>query len=228
MGAAALGLSSCETYEFPPRLHGVGTENCPACEVFVLEESRFPLGGVASLSSRFAFEDSLGALREIRVFVTTPSGRVVEELVDEEDMVSTDADGDAAGGANGEADADGEPDTDGESDTEGNPEPEPEPGDTATMRPGFTCEFEGGGTMTAAATCFLSSPRDTSGESVSEVLHGVERGTLSVDFGVELTEVGEWTVEVEAERTGGTRSNRLSTTFVVVEDIGDDDDGEDD
>lgn len=178
LGVALLGLGGCETYDFPPRLRGVGTDNCPACEVFVFEESRLPLGGVTTMSSKFAFEDQRGALTELRVFVTRPSGSVVEETYD---------------------------------------------GDKT--RPGFTCEFRADSLATPAATCDLLFDRESSIGSVADLLDGIEQGTLSVNFGVELTEVGEWTVEVEAEGFDGTLSNRLSRTFDVVEDIGDGDSG---
>lgn len=177
-GLAVVGLSGCETYEFPPRLRGVGTDNCPACEVFLVEESRLPLGGVATLSARFAFEDEWGSLSGVRVFVTTPSGDVLEEVYDGDEM-----------------------------------------------RPGFTCEFRAESVATPVATCDLVSERESSIGSVAVLLDGIEQANLAVKFGVDLSEVGEWTVEVEAERSGGARSNRLSTTFDVVEDLDNDDGG---
>ncbi len=202
-GLAVVGLSGCETYEFPPRLRGVGTDNCPACEVFLVEESRLPLGGVATLSARFAFEDEWGSLSGVRVFVTTPSGDVLEEvyvvLVEKEVTIPGDTGG---------------------------------PSMTVTVieeeertRPGFTCAFRAESLATPVATCDLVSERESSIGSVAVLLDGIEQGQLSVKFGVDLSEVGEWTVEVEAERSGGARSNRLSTTFDVVEDLDNDDGG---
>jgi len=201
-GLALVGLVGCETYEFPPRLLGVGTENCPACEVFVLDESRLPLGGVATLSSRFAFDDEWGALSGVHVFVTTPSGSVVEETY----TVSVQKELEVAG------------------DTDGEPMTVIQTIEEDRMRPGFTCAFRAESPTTPVATCDLVSERDFSIGSVAAVLDGVEQGKLTVNFGVDLSEVGEWTVEVEAERAG-VRSNRLSTTFDVVEDLGDDDAG---
>lgn len=212
VGVALLGLGGCETYEFPPRLRGVGTDNCPACEVFVFEESRLPLGGVTTMSSKFAFEDERGALTAVRVFVTRPSGSVVEEaytvFVERTIQVPVATEG---------ADTDG-------GDTDGATMPATVVVEETRMRPGFTCEFRADSLATPAATCDLLSERESSIGSVAELLDGIEQGTLSVNFGVELTEVGEWTVEVEAEAAGGARSNRLLRTFDVVEDVGGDED----
>lgn len=58
--------------------------------------------------------------------------------------------------------------------------------------------------------------RDSS-NTVSARLRGIEGGELTTRFGLNLDEVGTWTVEVEAIRDTGAISNRLSQTFEVAE-----------
>ena len=86
-GLALVGVPGCETYEFPPRLVGVGTEDCPQCEALVLSETRLPAGSV-DINARFAFEDDLGTLSKVQVFVTTPSGVVLGEPDPSDDEAS--------------------------------------------------------------------------------------------------------------------------------------------
>lgn len=77
-GLGLVGLVGCETYELPPRLLGVATEDCSDCEELELSETRLP-PGVVTLTADFSFEDERGALDELRAFVSTPSGRVLKE-----------------------------------------------------------------------------------------------------------------------------------------------------
>ncbi len=195
IGLAAVGLASCETYELPPRLLGVGTEACPECEELVLSESRLAVGE-AAVTAEFAFEDDQGSLTAVRIFVTTPSGVVLEEPYEVPVEVPADTD------------TDGEP--------------------TVVLetryRDGFTCVFSGDlEEQVPSLACVVSGTRFNNilATSVAARLEGYQQGELAATFGVPLSEVGEWTVEVEAERSGGTLSNRLSATFDVAEDIGD-------
>lgn len=162
-GVALLGLLGCESYEFPPRLLGVATDDCSDCEVLELSETRLPPGAV-TLSARFAFQDEQGSLEEVRVFVTPPSGALVLEepckfFVDLSDQV-------------------------------------------------------------AADTCEVTALQFRDGDdTVSARLRGIESGELSTRFGLNLDELGTWTVEVEASRDLGVISNRLSQTFEVAEPV---------
>jgi len=74
-----IGLIGCETYEFPPRLLGVATDDCSDCEVLELSETRLPPGD-ATLTARFAFQDERGSLEEVTVFVTSPSGGPILDI----------------------------------------------------------------------------------------------------------------------------------------------------
>ena len=78
IAGCVLTSAGCETYEYPPRLRGVGTEDCPECEELVLSETRVPRGEPA-ISARFAFEDDEGAIDAVWVYVTSPSGEVLQE-----------------------------------------------------------------------------------------------------------------------------------------------------
>lgn len=191
VAGAVLATASCETYEFPPRLNGVGTEDCPDCEELVLSESRLPVSD-AAVSARFQFEDELGSLSGVKVYVTTPSGMVVQEEY-----------------------------------CAGEDEAPPCDADESLFRDGFTCRFVTDDSESVSPTiCELSSDRSNGvlSQSVARRLRGYESGTLTATFGVSIDELGEWTVEVEAERGDDVRSNRLSNTFEVAADVGDDTD----
>ena len=205
-------LAGCETYDFPPRLRGVGTEDCPACEELVLSETRLPPGSV-DIEARFAFEDDRGALTKIQAFVTTPSGEVLEEsyTVELKRIVEVEV----------------PPDTDGE--TESTIEEVEETYFETRYRPGFTCTYVSEISMLVGSlTCEVSSSLANAINStdVGRRLAGYQQGNLSVGFGIDATELGEWTVEFVATRSDGTTSNRLSNTFDVVEDVGGDTEGD--
>ncbi len=164
VGALALvGFAGCETYELPPRLVGVATEDCSDCEVLALSESLLP-PGMATMTAVFSFEDEWGALSELRVFVTAPSGLVVPVN-------------------------------------------------------GMPCDFvidlpE----QVGAEECVVTALRfRDSGDTVFARLRGIEAGELATRFGLQLDEVGTWSVEVWATRDTGATSNRLLGTFEVVE-----------
>ena len=59
----------------PPRLLGVGTEDCPSCKELVLSESRLPAGASATVTARFAFDDPQASISSVRAFATAPGGR---------------------------------------------------------------------------------------------------------------------------------------------------------
>ncbi len=182
-GLALSSVGGCEGYEFPPRVLGVATEDCPDCEVLALSETRLPLGS-ATVTGRFAFDDDQGSISNLRIFVTAPSGAVVEEPY---------------------FDADDRPQT----------------------RPGFTCTFAiESADDVGTATCVVTAERfrATNSTDVAVRLEGYEQGLVTATFGVNFSEFGEWTVEVEAERSDGVRSNRLATTIDIVDDVGDGDD----
>lgn len=176
VGVALAGLAGCETYESPPRLLGVATDDCPDCEVLELSETRLPLGE-ATLAARFAYEDEWGAIEQVRVFVTRPSGEVVQE----------------------EVDATLEP----------------------TTSPGLTCGFVVDlDELVTRNTCVITALRfRESGGTLLERLRGFSGGELTARFGLELTQTGTWTVEVEATRDTGAVSNRLSETFEVADSV---------
>ena len=176
-GLALVGSAGCETYELPPRLHGVATDECPECEVLELSETRLPPGDV-TLTARFAFEDEWGAVERLQVFVTSPGGEVLKEPT-------------------GEKDANGEP----------------------VFAPGFTCAFVVDfDDLLAANTCTLTALHfRESGTTLLTRLRGVQGGELTARFGLNLDEIGTWTVEVEAVRETGAISNRISETFEVAE-----------
>lgn len=176
VAGALLATASCETYEFPLRLRGVGTDDCPECEELVLNETRLPQGD-AAISARFAFADDEGAVTGVRVFVTSPSGDVVQESCDDD------------------------------------------------FCDGFTCTFASGESETVGpAICELTAERFNGGleNTIAARLRGYNEGVLIATFGVSLDEFGEWSVEVEAQRSDGDPSNRVANTFEVAEDVGDD------
>jgi hypothetical protein len=213
VAGAVLATASCETYEFPPRLSGVGTEDCPDCEELVLSESRLPPGSV-SLRTRFAFHDDRGAVDAIRVFVTSPSGAVLEESyfveVEREVEVPVDTDG---------AETDG--------DTEGETMTIVVTVEEERRRPGFTCSFVEAASVTIGSRlCEITTERFNGvvEGTVAQRLSGYSQGIVTAAFGLQADELGDWTVEFEAQRSTGTPSNRLSNTFEVAADVGDDTD----
>lgn len=80
-GLALVSAVGCETYEFPPRLIGVGTADCPKCEELVLSETRVPPAVGLVIEANFAFKDDRGALSVMQAFVTDPSGVVLEGTI---------------------------------------------------------------------------------------------------------------------------------------------------
>jgi len=213
-GLALVGLVGCETYEFPPRLIGVGTDDCPECEELVLSETRLPAGaGAVDIDAQFAFKDDRGAISKLQAFVTTPSGVVLEEFYFVE--------------VTRWEEVEVPPDTDGE--TESTTERVEITTLEKRFRPGFTCTYASATAEDVGSnTCEVSSTRANAGSSieVGPRLAGYESGGLSVTFGLEVTELGRYTVEFVATRSDGTQSNRLSNTFDVVEDVGPDTDGD--
>lgn len=199
VAGAVLATTSCETYEFPLRLRGVGTEDCPECEELVLSETRLPQGD-AAISARFAFADDEGSVSGVLVYVTTPSGDIVQEPY----FVEVSA-----------------PCGDGQT----------PPCTTLErrFRDGFTCGFASGESETVGpAVCELTAERFNRGldNSIAARLRGYSEGVLIATFGVSLDEFGEWSVEVEAQRSDGDPSNRVSNTFEVAEDVVDDPDAD--
>lgn len=195
-----LATVSCETYEFPLRLRGVGTDDCPECEELVLSESRIPQGDTA-LSARFAFADDQGSVSGLRVYVTTPSGDIVQEPYFVEVPTTCE---------------------------EGQTPPCTELEER--FRDGFTCGFASGASETVSPTvCELTAELFNGGldNSIAARLRGYGEGVLIATFGVSLDEFGEWTVEVEAQRSDGDPSNRLSNTFEVGADVDEDSEEED-
>jgi hypothetical protein len=195
VAGAVLSTASCETYEFPLRLRGIGTEDCPDCEELVLDETRLPQGDTA-ISARFAFADDEGSVSGLRVYVTTPSGEVVQEPYDVEERRTC--------------------------------EPDETPPCTDTVvrfRDGFTCGFANDESDTVRPTaCELTAERFHGGleNTIAARLRGYNEGVLIATFGVSLDEFGEWSVEVEATRSDGDLSNRLSNTFEVAADVNED------
>lgn len=195
VAGAVLATTSCETYEFPPRLRGVGTDDCPECEALVLSETRLPRGDTA-ISGRFAFEDDQGALAGLTVYVTTPSGEVLQRRCGER-SVTRDCE-----------------------EEEEEPCEEIEP----VFCDGFVCSFASDESDTVGpGVCELTAERFNRGldRSIAARLRGYEQGVLVATFGVSLDALGEWSVEVEAERDGGEPSNRISATFEVAADVDD-------
>lgn len=76
---AVVALLGCETYEFPPRLAGVGPD-----DTFELSETRVP-PGVLALEGKLWLQDERGAIEVVMAYVTTPSGEVLERPVGTDD-----------------------------------------------------------------------------------------------------------------------------------------------